>query len=115
MKILTCIVCPIGCKIKVDENGNINGARCDRGINFVKRELLSPQRILTTTVKIEDGIVKVLPVKSSAPIPKERLREVVKEISRVSVKAPIHIGDTIYEMDSIKIIATRSVDKKNNS
>ncbi|MGB9681587.1 MAG: DUF1667 domain-containing protein [bacterium] len=113
MKILTCIVCPVGCKIKIDENGNINGARCERGINFVKRELLSPQRILTTTVKIENGIVKVLPVKSSIPISKERLKEIVKEVSRVSVKAPIRIGDTIYEIDGIKIIATRSVEKKN--
>jgi CxxC motif-containing protein len=112
MKILTCIVCPVGCKIKIDENRNIEGARCDRGINFVKRELLSPQRTLTTTVKIEDGIVRVLPVKSLIPIPKENLRDIVKEVSKISVKAPIRIGDTVYERDGIKIIATRSVERR---
>lgn len=109
MKILTCIVCPVGCKIKIDEDGNIHGARCDRGVNFVKRELLSSERILTTTVKIERGIVKVIPVKSSRPILKDKLRDIVKRISNISVSAPINRGDVVYEDDEVKLIATRSV------
>ncbi|MBC7320371.1 DUF1667 domain-containing protein [bacterium] len=109
MKILTCIVCPVGCKIKIDEDGNIYGARCDRGVSFVKRELLSSERILTTTVKVDGGIVKVVPVKSNKPIPKERLREIVKKVSSLSVRAPIHRGDVIYSDEEVSLIATRSV------
>lgn len=109
MKILTCIVCPVGCKIRVDEDGNIYGARCDRGINFVKRELLSSERILTTTVKIKGGIVKVLPVKSSKPIPKDKLIDIVKRISSISVSAPVNRGDVVYKDDEVELIATRSI------
>lgn len=111
MKILTCIVCPVGCKIKIDDEGNISGARCNRGTDFVKRELLSPERILTTTVKIERGTVKVLPVKSTKPIPKEKLREIVRKISSISVKAPVHRGDIVYDDGDVTLIATRSVEE----
>lgn len=111
MKILTCIVCPVGCKIKIDEAGNIYGARCDRGINFVKRELLSPERILTTTIKVDGGIVKVVPVKSSKPIPKEHLREIVKRVSSISVRAPIRRGEVVYSDGEVSLIATRSVEE----
>lgn len=111
MKILTCIVCPVGCKIKIDEDGNILGARCDRGLNFVKRELLSPERILTTTVRVDGGIVKVVPVKSTKPIPKERLREIVKKVSTISVKAPIRRGDVVYSDEDVSLIATRSIEE----
>ncbi|MGC8972028.1 MAG: DUF1667 domain-containing protein [bacterium] len=114
MKILTCIVCPVGCKIKIDDKGNIIGARCNRGVDFVKRELLSPERILTTTIKIDGGIVKVLPVKSTKPIPKEKLREIVKKISSVSVKAPIHRGDIVYHDGDVTLVATRSVKEIRN-
>jgi len=112
MKILTCIVCPVGCKIKIDEDGNIQGARCDRGVGFVKRELLSSERILTTTVKIEGGIVRVIPVKSSRPIPKDKLRNIVKRISNISVPAPINRGDIVYEDNDVKLVATRSVPER---
>jgi len=111
MKILTCIVCPVGCKIKIDEEGNIQGARCDRGINFVRKELLGSERILTTTIKVEGGMVKVLPVKSKNSIPKEKLREVVRKISSISVKAPIRRGDVVYDDGEISLIATRSVEE----
>ncbi len=111
MKILTCIVCPVGCKIKIDENGNVLGARCDRGLSFVKRELLSPERILTTTIRVDGGIVKVVPVKSTKPIPKERLREIVRKISNISIKAPIRRGDMVYKDEEVSLIATRSVEE----
>ncbi|MCX7795290.1 MAG: DUF1667 domain-containing protein [bacterium] len=111
MKILTCIVCPVGCKIKIDENGNILGARCDRGLSFVKRELLSPERILTTTIRVDRGIVKVVPVKSTKSIPKERLREIVKKVSTISVKAPIRRGDILYSDEEVSLVATRSVEE----
>lgn len=114
MKILTCIVCPVGCKIKIDQEGNIQGARCDRGVNFVKRELLSSERILTTTVRVERGIVKVIPVKSSRPLPKDRLRDIVKRISGISVSAPINRGDIVYKDEDVELIATRSVQEVKN-
>ena len=115
-KNLTCIVCPVGCDIKItSENGkviSIEGNSCKRGEEYAISEFTDPKRTLTTTVKIEGGSLPVLPVKSDRPIPKNKLLECMQVINRVSVKAPVNIGDIVLNdilgMD-INIIATKDI------
>ena len=117
MKELICIVCPKGCHLKVDENLNVTGNGCNRGIKYGKEELTNPTRMVTSTVKIEKGEISRLPVVTSSPIPKNKIMEVMNEINKVKATAPIYIKDIIISDVlnlGVDIIATRDVlDKKN--
>ncbi|MEM3171860.1 MAG: DUF1667 domain-containing protein, partial [Candidatus Hadarchaeales archaeon] len=39
----------------------------------------------------------VLPVRSTGPIPKERLKEAVKELAAVEVEGPVRMGEVIVK------------------
>ena len=113
-KNLTCVACPLGCSITVelDDQGQIlsvTGNTCKRGDAYARTEMTNPTRSLTSTVKVEGGRHPVVPVKSAAPVPKSMLFDCMKEINKVVVKAPVHIGDTIIENilgTGVSIVAT---------
>ena len=44
MKELTCIVCPRGCRLSIDEKLNVTGNFCPRGANYAKDEFCSRHR-----------------------------------------------------------------------
>jgi CxxC motif-containing protein len=99
---LTCIVCPLGCKIEVGLDDNnpkiieyIKGYTCKRGEEYARNECTHPQRVLTTTVACKGG--GVVAVKTDKPIPKELLFDCMEVINNAEVDLPIHIGDVIIE------------------
>jgi CxxC motif-containing protein len=113
---LICIVCPRGCHLKIDGNNIVSGNQCKRGEIYALNERINPTRMLTSTVRINNSDVKRLPVITSAPIPKDKVFEVMKEITKISVKAPIKIHDVIIKnvLGLVDIIATRTIDIKEN-
>ncbi len=96
---LTCIVCPKGCRLSVDEeNGyEVSGYGCPRGKAYGKKELTDPTRVLTSIVKIKDASHPCCPVKTSADIPKGCIREAMELLRTVELKAPVHIGDVVIK------------------
>jgi len=96
---MVCIVCPRGCRIKAspDADGSINvvGNSCHRGLEYARAEFSAPRRMITSTVAVTGSSVSRLPVITSAPVPKERIFDVMGEISRVSVSAPIAMNQVI--------------------
>ena len=96
---LICIVCPQGCHLKVDEANDykVTGNGCPRGAEYGKKELVNPTRVITTTVAIEGGIYRRIPVKTAGDIPKGMIFDIMEEINKVVVKAPIKVGDVIIE------------------
>ena len=112
MKELTCIICPRGCHLVVDENLNVTGNNCPRGAIYAKNELTHPTRTLTSTVRVISETEVALPVKSSNPLPKEKIFEAMEVINKTVVKAPIKIGDivvkNIFGLD-INIVATKDI------
>ena len=107
----TCVVCPWGCPLKVDGE-NISGYSCLKGLNYAKAEQTDPRRSISGTVRIKGGDLGVLPVKTSAPIPKPLLAEAAVLLAKVEVSPPIKIGDIIIPNilgTGIDFIATRSV------
>lgn len=114
MRELICINCPRGCRLKVDDNLNVTGNFCPRGAIYAKNELTHPVRTLTSTVKVQSTLERRLPVKSSEPLPKEKVFDAVKELDGVNVKAPVHIGDIVVRnvaQTGINIIATKNIEK----
>lgn len=99
VKVIRCIVCPTGCSItaKPDEKGNVTfeGYTCERGLEYAKQEYFEPKRILTTTMRVENGKLPLVPVRTNKPIPKKILEDAIKEVAQKIVKAPIKMGDIL--------------------
>ena len=112
MKELICITCPRGCHLSVDDNLNVTGNMCPRGAMYAKAELTHPTRMVTSSVNVISEIESRLPVKTKEPIPKELIFKVMEEIMKVSVKAPIKIGDVVIKDilgTGVDIVATKNI------
>ena len=117
-KTMTCIVCPSGCPLEVwEEDGEIqvSGNTCKRGYEYALEEYKAPKRILTTTMRVKNGLLPVIPVRSNTPIPKDRLFESVKIINKMIINAPIKMGKVLIENIlglGINIVASRDLEKR---
>lgn len=97
-RLLTCIVCPKGCSLKVvfDDNGkisDISGYTCRRGIAYAEDECTHPKRTVTSTVRLANG--EIVAVKTSSTVPKEMVFDVMAKINSVRPTGPLKIGDVI--------------------
>jgi CxxC motif-containing protein len=117
-KEITCIVCPIGCKILVRAVENefelLEGSKCKRGIEYAKNEALDPRRMLTSSVLVKNGEWPLVSVKSSKPVQKHKVYTVLKEIKKATVNAPVQSGQIIIKNvanTKIDIVATKSIKK----
>ncbi len=114
----TCIVCPLSCKgtLVVSEEGyETEGFICKRGIKYAINEYTNPKRMLTTTVKIIDGLYPNLPVVSNQEIDKSMMFKCLEFLHKVEVIAPVSAGDIIAEniLDTgVNVIAGRNMKKK---
>jgi CxxC motif-containing protein len=118
---LICITCPIGCRLEVEKKYikgrttySVRGHTCKRGEKYAIEEMTCPTRMVTTTVRIEGGTLPRIPVKTSAPIPKEKVFECMRLLNDVRLFAPIKCGDKVIENVmglNIHIVASRSLEK----
>ena len=110
---LICIVCPKGCHLTVDETTfEVVGNNCPRGAAYGKNELTAPTRVLTSTVKIENGEICRCPVRTKGAIPKGKLFEVMSALREVTLVSPVKIGDVVIQNvcdTGIDVIATRNI------
>ena len=112
---IRCIVCPTGCLVHVENvNGEliIEGHSCKRGEEYAREEFVAPKRILTTTMRVKNGFLPLIPVRSDKPIPKDRLKDALKEIAQTVTNSPIKMGDILIENVlglEINIIASRDL------
>ncbi|MHA2007877.1 MAG: DUF1667 domain-containing protein [Promethearchaeota archaeon] len=116
-KEIRCIVCPTGCLVHIENiDGEliIEGHSCKRGEEYARDEFIAPKRILTTTIRVEKGFLPLIPVRSDKPLPKEKLKETLKEIAKIKLTAPIKMGDilikNVLDLD-VNIIASRDLIK----
>ena len=97
---LTCIVCPRGCQLKVelDDAGavvSVLGNLCKRGNTYAVDECTNPMRVVTSTVRCEDGAV--VSCKTNTSIPKSLVFDAMKIINAARAKNDVKIGDVIVE------------------
>ena len=114
MKNFICIVCPKGCHLTVDDDGNVSGNACIRGDKYGKQEAVDPKRTLTSTVRINSKMIRRLPVITSGDVPKGMVQEIVKYLDAVEVNAPIKVKDVVVENVmglGVDIVATRTVEE----
>lgn len=118
-KELTCINCPMGCRITVELDGgsvvSVSGNTCKRGDTYARTEVVAPVRTVTTTIKVSGGVVDRVSCKTKSPVPKEKIFDVMAEIGSVCCSAPVKIGDVLIQDcagTGVPIVATKSVDMK---
>ena len=92
----------MGCPITVELNDkkevvSVTGNTCPRGKAYAITECTAPTRMLTSTVKVNGGRTAMVPVKTSQPIPKEMMFEIMKEINAAEIESPVKIGQIIIE------------------
>ena len=152
MRELTCIVCPIGCSLLVEEGQGdsqdksqdnsqnnsvpnnsvpvleITGNRCKRGTVYAREEIHAPKRVVTATCGITfpagnaSGETRSLrsltaprriPVKTSAPCPKEKIGELLDDIYRLKPGLPVEAGDRVitdWKGSGIDVVVVRSLE-----
>ena len=93
----TCINCPMGCSLhieKVGEEIKVSGNVCKRGEKYGISEYTCPERMITTLVKGKDG---VLSVKTTNPVAKSEIFNVLEEIKKLYVEKDVKCGDIICQ------------------
>jgi CxxC motif-containing protein len=132
MKNLTCIICPSGCSLAVEEGPpgpggfpelTITGNRCPRGAVYAREEIRSPRRVVTATCGImEDGAgteggpagrgLRRIPVKTTGPCPREQIPALLEEIYRTRIRLPVKAGDLVianWRDSGIDVAAARTL------
>ncbi len=114
-KTITCIECPVGCSLEIDLDGSsspkVMGNKCAKGYAYAVKELTSPERFLTSTVKAEGLDVRRVPVRTDRPIPKERIKDVMASLGKVVITSPVKAGEVVRENIlglGANIVVTRS-------
>lgn len=96
---LTCIVCPMGCRLTVTLDGKtvteVKGNTCPRGKEYAQNECTNPVRTITSTMLCTNGAM--IAVKTDRPIPKDKMFECMQIINSNVVKLPVKVGDILLE------------------
>ncbi|MDR1397740.1 MAG: DUF1667 domain-containing protein [Desulfarculales bacterium] len=112
---VTCIVCPSSCRVSVREGGEgleISGHQCRRGLEHARNEVKNPMRMLTATIAVTGADFNLLPVISSAEIPKKMLIPCLRTVYGLRVQAPVKEGSVILRDvcgTGVDILAARTI------
>lgn len=114
---ILCIKCPKGCLLRITIGTNevkVEGNECPLGERYGIEEIKNPKRIVTSTVRILNARYPRLPVRTSEPVPKEKIKEVINNLKNVVVKAPVKKGQIIVQNvanTGVDIIAERDMER----
>ncbi|HAT72884.1 MAG TPA: hypothetical protein DCS63_08725 [Elusimicrobia bacterium] len=117
-RIMTCIECPQGCRLEIEADGarviSVSGNKCKRGAAYARQEIEAPMRTLTTAVLTRGLELKMLPVRSSKPIPKDKLFAAMAAVKLIVVTSPVHAGAVVaadFLGLGVDLLACRGLDK----
>lgn len=114
---MTCIMCPAGCELEVNTAGGeivVTGNRCSKGNNYAVQEITNPMRNIATSVLVKGGCLPLVSVRLNHVIEKKYIFSVMDEIKKVTLTAPVYIGDVILKNvagTGSDVIATKNIEK----
>lgn len=113
----TCIVCPAGCLLRAEVEGDrfvkVDGAGCQRGVEYAKQEFSDPRRMVFTVVRVRNGELPTVSVKTSKPIPKSNVSNLMRMLASIELEAPVEIGEVVMRnVYGAEVIATRRVSRR---
>ena len=115
-KMITCINCPVGCRMTVtlSDSGefvSVAGNTCPRGAKYAEQECTRPLRMITAVIPVP-GSDTPLSVKTSTPVPKELIHDIMQAVGQISVSLPVSVGDVVLPdvlHTGADIVATREL------
>ena len=111
---ITCILCPRGCAMTVEQTPNgmvVTGHTCPKGEKYAIDECVNPVRTVTATVRVANRKDTMVSVKTDRPVAKGRMMEVMQTLRAMTVDAPLAVGDEIHpNVCGAKIIITKAVE-----
>ena len=115
-QVITCINCPVGCRMTVllSDDGeflSVTGNTCPRGASYARQECTLPKRVITAVIPVE-GSRTPLSVKTSCPIPKAMIYQIMGKLSTLHLQTPVTSGQVIVRdilQTGADIIATCSI------
>jgi len=115
MTLITCINCPVGCRMQVTlEDGavkSVTGHMCKRGLTYADQEAINPLRMVTAVVRVK-GSPMPLSVKTKTPIPKAKIFDCMKEIESLKVAKPVKMGQVLISDvcgSGVPVVATKEM------
>ena len=115
---MTCIECPQGCRLETEADGarliSVTGNKCKRGAEYARQETEAPLRTLATSVLTRGLELKMLPVRTSKPIPKGKLFAAMDAVKLITVTCPVKAGDVVAADLlglGVDLLACRALDK----
>ncbi len=96
MKEITCIVCPVGCRILI-QGEKISNYKCKNGLQYAIQEIKNPKRDLTTTLKAIGLSKRRVAVRLDSEIQKDKIFDVLKEIKKIKITKKVKRGEIILE------------------
>ena len=100
----TCIMCPLGCDLRAEsvqgaggEEILVTGNTCKKGEEYAVQELTDPRRNIATSVLVTGGELPLASVRLTHAIPKNRIFDVMEEIKKHKLTAPVKAGQVVIE------------------
>ena len=93
----------------------MTGAECHRGVQYAMSEISDPRRIFTSTVIVNGGEIRLVPVRSDRPIKKDRWKKAAEIVKGLETGAPVGFGAVImkdFTEKGINLIATREIKER---
>ena len=110
---LICILCPRGCALTAEMNGNTvttTGNACPNGAKYAESECLHPVRTVTATVRVANRKDTMVAVKTATPVPKGSMLAVMEALRGITVNAPVNIGDVLpVSAGGSEIVVTKAI------
>ncbi len=114
---ITCINCPVGCRMEVRVSGgevlSVTGNTCRRGEAYARQECVAPLRMVTAVIPVSGSAVP-LSVKTRTPIPKALIGECMRSLSSLTLAAPVTAGSVVLPDvcgTGVDVIATKSLSR----
>ena len=115
VEIITCINCPMGCRMEVTHEGEtvlaVSGNTCKRGEAYARQECVAPERMVTAVAPVA-GRDTPVSLKTRTPIPKRLIDDCMRAVIGAPFQPPIAAGDVlIHDVcgTGVDVIATKAV------
>ncbi len=112
---MICTCCPLGCRLSAvmeEDKISVTGNSCPRGKTYAATELTDPRRIVTSTVRVKSYNTPVVSVKTKEGVPKDKMRECIRELAAIELQTPVYAGEVVKENiagTGIAVVATKDV------
>lgn len=111
---LICIICPRGCSLCADIQGEqvtVTGNACPKGEEYAVKECTNPVRTVTATIRVSNRHNTMVSVKTTPPVAKDKMMDVMNKLRSIQVAAPVKIGDVVFQnVCGSDIVVTKSLD-----